>query len=276
MARRDPETNPAGFLGDELRRARVTAGFSSQDALASRLGFDRTVITKAESGDRPPTAEVLAAWCQACSLPGIPPDWVAGMAKRSGAATPAWFERWLQAEREALILRYWQPIIVPALFQTAEYARALLLAAQADTSDETIGALVSERLERRVIFDRLDPPNVVAVLDELVLRRLIGSAQVMHDQLTELAELSTRPYISMEVVPASVGANAGLGGAVNIASGNGEPDLVYMDAIKGQTTDSRELVHQAAVTFDRVRGDALPRGQSRDLILRLADELWKA
>ena len=276
MARRDPETHPAGFLGDELRRARVAAGFSSQDALASRLGFDRTVITKTESGDRPPTAEVLAAWCEACGLPGIPPDWVVGMARRSGGATPAWFERWLQAEREALILRYWQPIIVPALFQTAEYARALLLAAQTDTSDEAIGALVSERLERRAIFDRPDPPNVVAVLDELVLRRLIGSAQAMHDQLADLAELSTRSYISIEVVPASVGANAGLGGALNIASGDGDPDLVYMDAIKGQTTDSRELVRQAAVTFDRVRGDALPRGQSRDLILRLADELWKA
>jgi transcriptional regulator with XRE-family HTH domain len=276
MARRDPETHPAGFLGDELRRARVHAGFSSQDALASRLGFDRTVITKTESGDRPPTVEVLAAWCEACGLPGIPPDWVVGMARRSGSATPAWFERWLQAEREALILRYWQPIIVPALFQTAEYARALLLAAQTDTSDEAIGALVSERLERRAIFDRPDPPNVVAVLDELVLHRLVGSAQAMHDQLADLAELSTRSYISIEVVPASVGANAGLGGALNIASGDGNPDLVYMDAIKGQTTDSRELVRQAAVTFDRVRGDALPRGQSRDLILRLADELWKA
>jgi hypothetical protein len=65
--------------------------------------------------------------------------------------------------------------------------------------------LVSERMERRAIFGRPDPPNIVAVLDETVLRRLIGSAQVMHDQLTELAELSTRPYISIEVVPADVG-----------------------------------------------------------------------
>ena len=54
MARRDPETNPAAFLGGELRRARVAAGFSSQDALAARLGFDRTVIAKAETGLGPP------------------------------------------------------------------------------------------------------------------------------------------------------------------------------------------------------------------------------
>jgi ribosome-binding protein aMBF1 (putative translation factor) len=46
MPRRDPETHPAVFLGDELRRARVAAGFSTQDALAAKLGFDRTVITK--------------------------------------------------------------------------------------------------------------------------------------------------------------------------------------------------------------------------------------
>jgi hypothetical protein len=58
MARRDPETHPAGFLGDELRRARVAAGFSCQDPLASRLGFDRTVITKTQSGSgaQPPGA----------------------------------------------------------------------------------------------------------------------------------------------------------------------------------------------------------------------------
>jgi ribosome-binding protein aMBF1 (putative translation factor) len=53
MARRDPETDPRAFLGSELTRARKVAGFSSQDALAARLGFDRTVIAKPETGDRP-------------------------------------------------------------------------------------------------------------------------------------------------------------------------------------------------------------------------------
>jgi ribosome-binding protein aMBF1 (putative translation factor) len=55
MARRDPDTDPRAFLGRELHRARVAAGFSSQEALAARLGFDRTVIAKAETGDRAPS-----------------------------------------------------------------------------------------------------------------------------------------------------------------------------------------------------------------------------
>lgn len=55
---RDPETNPAAFLGAEIRRARLAAGFSSQDALAAKLGYDRSVIAKAETGERPPTPDV--------------------------------------------------------------------------------------------------------------------------------------------------------------------------------------------------------------------------
>jgi transcriptional regulator with XRE-family HTH domain len=273
----DPESNPAAFLGAELRRARVAAGFSSQDALAARLGYDRTVIAKAETGERPPSPDVADA-LQAELLPGWPDGLLrrwAGLARRADGPIPAWFEDWLAAEREAVTLRYWQPIIIPGLFQTAEYARALLLAAQTDVSDEAIDALVTARLERRAIFEKPDPPDVVVVLDEAVLHRLIGSPQVMYDQLAQMAEFSARSYISVQVVPAGNGANAGLGGALNIASGDGAPDVVHMDAVEGQTTERRALVRKAAVAFDRVRGDALSRGQSRDLILRLADELWK-
>jgi ribosome-binding protein aMBF1 (putative translation factor) len=68
MARRDPETNPAAFLGGELRRARVAAGFSSQDALAAKIGFDRTVVAKAETGERPPDRRGAGRM-----VPGMPP-----------------------------------------------------------------------------------------------------------------------------------------------------------------------------------------------------------
>jgi transcriptional regulator with XRE-family HTH domain len=253
----------------------MAAGFSSQEALAAKLGFDRSVVAKAETGERPPTAEVLDAWCVECQLDGDLFADLAKLARSADGPVPAWFETWLEAEREALTLKYWQPIIVPGLFQTADYARALLLAAQTDTSDEAIEALVTARMARQAIFDKPEPPDIVVVLDESVLHRLIGSPQVMHDQLVQLTELSTRPYISVQVVPAGNGANAGLGGALNIASVDGTPDVVHMDAVEGQTTELRTLVHKAAVTFDRVRGDALSRGQSRDLILGLADELWK-
>lgn len=275
MAARDPDSDPRGWLGRELTRARLAAGYKSQESLAVKLHTDRSVIGKAETGDRVPTADVLAEWCALC---GLDPDLFerfAALARRADGPIPAWFEDWLEAEREAQVLRYWAPIIVPALFHTDGYARALLLKAQTDTSDENIDAMVAAKLARRAIFDRPGPPDVTAVIDEAVLRRLVGSAEIMHEQLSLVADLATRPYIAVQVVPASNGANAGLGGPLNIASGDGIPDVIHMDGVpEGVTLETRATVRKAAVAFDRVRGDALSRGQSRDLILKVAEE-WK-
>src|ERR1700733_437224 len=105
MVRRDPETDPRARLGDELRRARIAAGFTSQETLAAKLGFDRTVITKAETGDRPPTPDVLAAWCHACHIDVDLFERWAALARRADGPVPSWFEDWLKAEREAQSLR---------------------------------------------------------------------------------------------------------------------------------------------------------------------------
>jgi len=233
------------------------------------------VITKAETGQRPPTVDLLAAWCQACGMPGELFTRLAVLARRGDGPVPTWFEDWLEAEGEAQSLRLWSPILIPGLLQTADYARALFLAEQTDTSDEAIGALVAARLERQAILDRAEAPDVVAVIDEAVLHRLIGSPPVMHDALAHIAELSRRPGVVVQVIPASHGASAGLGGAFDIAAADGMPDTPRMEAIVDQTTEKRSLVRKAAVAFDRVRADALPRDASRDLILKVADERWK-
>jgi transcriptional regulator with XRE-family HTH domain len=130
----DPESNPASFLGAELRRARLAAGFSSQEALAAKLGYDRSVIAKAETGERPPSPEVAAA-LQTELFPAGPDGLVirlATLARRADGPIPSWFESWLEAERTAHMLRLWSPMLVPGLLQTGEYARALFLATGLD------------------------------------------------------------------------------------------------------------------------------------------------
>jgi transcriptional regulator with XRE-family HTH domain len=274
MARRNPETDPRAFLGAELTRARKAAGFASQDALAARLGFDRTVIAKAETGDRPPTDDVLDAWCGACDLDRELFGRWAAFARRTDGPVPSWFEDYLEAERAAQSLLIWSPIVIPGLLQTAEYARVLLLAQQADTSDEAIDALVNARLDRQAIFDRADCPDVAVVLDEAVLHRLIGTPAIMHDVLVHVAEVALRPDIVIQVVPADKGANAGIGGAFDIASADGTPDMLRTDGVEDQTTENRPLARKHQAAFNRVRGDALSRDASRDLILKAA-ERWK-
>lgn len=138
---------------------------------------------------------------------------------------PSWFESWLEAEQGASMLKYWSPIIVTPIFQSAEYARGLLLAAQTDTSEDTIEALTNAKVARADILDRLEPPEVVALIDEQVLYRMIGSSKVMREQLLHIAELTERPNLCVQIVPTSVGATAGLGGDINLTTTDGVPDV---------------------------------------------------
>jgi transcriptional regulator with XRE-family HTH domain len=269
---RDPETDPRAYLGKMLRRARVKSGFSSQDALAAALEFDRSVVTKAESGDRVPSAEVLTAWCAVCGLDEELYEGLALLARRSDGPVPSWFEGWLDAEGKAHTLRLWSPLLLPGLFQAAEYARALYLAMGMD--EDAAEEQVSVRLGRQEILERSDPPQVVAVLYEAVLDHQVGSPQVMHDALIHVAELSQRPSVSVQVVPIDTGANAGLSGAFDLASGDGEPYLLRMDGVEDVTMESRSLVRKAASVFVRVQADALPRAASRAVILEKAEQ-WK-
>jgi hypothetical protein len=85
--------------------------WGSQDALAARRGYDRSVIAKAETGDRPPTPEVADA-LQAELFPHGPDGLVgrlARLARKHDGPIPDWFESWLGAERKAHTLRIWQP-----------------------------------------------------------------------------------------------------------------------------------------------------------------------
>jgi len=97
--------------------------------------------------------------------------------------------------------------------------------------------------------------------------RAFGSVQIMHDALVQVAEMSRLPYLVVQVVPAANGANAGLRGAFDIA-GDGMPDTLRTEGVEDQTIEKRSLVRKAAVAFDRVRADALPRGASQDLTAR--------
>jgi transcriptional regulator with XRE-family HTH domain len=274
---RDPRSDLGAWLGEELRRARLTAGYSSQDRLARELGFDRTVIAKAETGARPPSEDVAARLAEL--FPGLCNGLymqLAGVARRTVAPVPGWFTDWLAREGEATSIRIWQPIIIPGLLQTADYARALFVGERKSLDDDALDELVTARLARRVILDKPEPPHLWVVLDEAVLHRLIATPKTMHDQLLHLADVAERPYVSIQVVPANVGAHAGLACAFMIGSTDGAPDLLLVEAIEDQTIRDPDVVHKTAVAFDLVRGDALPRGASRDLILKVAEERWNA
>src|SRR5260370_5044709 len=157
---REPRSDLGVWLGEELRGARLAAGYTSQEQFAREIGFDRTVIVKAETGARPPSDDLAGKIAE--TFPGLCNGLyvqLATMARKSTGPIPGWFADWLDAERQAHALRIWQPLIVPGLLQTAEYARALFVAAGEDA--DRVEELIAARLERQAILDRPKPPQVV-------------------------------------------------------------------------------------------------------------------
>ncbi len=269
----DPSAGPLQFFGAELRRARAAAGLS-QDQLGQRLGYSGAQVGKVEMGERAPSQDFAQGCDQAFAESGGLFGRLYELARRWDGGYPSWFAEWIDSERRATSLCWWEPLLIPGLLQTADYSRAIL-AADPETAEDQLDELVAARQERQTIFDRADPPTLYAVLDEAVLHRLIGTRKVMYDQLLHLADTSCRSNITVQIVPAEVGAHCGLLGGFAIASFGNAAGTVYMESPdQGQTTEVPSVVRRLSRTFDTLRADALPRGASRDLIGKVAEERW--
>ena len=269
----DPSAGPLQFFGAELRRARAAAGLS-QDQLGQRLGYSGALVGKVEMGERAPSQDFAEGCDQTFPDAGGLFGRIYQLARRWDGGYPSWFAEWVDSERRATSLCWWEALLIPGLLQTADYARAIF-AADPETSDDRLEEQVAARLERQVIFDRPEPPILWALIDEAVLHRLIGSRKVMYDQLLHLADTSCRSNITVQVVPAEIGAHAGLLGGFAIASFGNAAGTVYMESpSQGQTTEAPSVVRRLSHRFDTLRADALPRGASRDLIGKMAEERW--
>jgi hypothetical protein len=271
----DPGQSPAHWFGKEFRRAREAAGMT-QGAFAAIVPCDVSLVSRIEGGELAPNEAFVAAMRR--TFPDR--DWLVRFCAASPrwnktTGVPKWFEDYLQHEREAHTLRLWHTSLIPGPFQTADYARELIRVVHPTATEERVDELIEARLKRQGMFEGSDAPNTLVVLNEAVLHHPIGSAKIMHDQLVHLAEMSTRPTISVQVIEARSGANPGLAGSFQIASVHGKPDLMLIEAVgEDQTVERAAFIQRVAVTFDRLRGYSLSCVASRDLMLKLAGEIW--
>ncbi|MGH3194043.1 MAG: helix-turn-helix domain-containing protein [Streptosporangiaceae bacterium] len=270
----DRAGTPAGVFGAELRYYRTRAGLSQKD-LAPRANVSHDVISKIETGERPPAEDFPSR------LDAVPElDTRGALARlwdhlKKGQKQRAygWFQEWADMEAEATVLRWYEPLIVPGLLQTEDYARAIL-SARPDGNLDDLDERVAARLARQAVLDRPDAPQLWCVLDEGVLHRAIGGSKIMRSQLYRLAEVAEHPKTTIQVIPAG-GAHAGLLGGFIIADLDGRPSMAYLEtAAQGQITDSPSVTAHVALSFDRLRAEALPWAASRDLIRKVAEERW--
>jgi len=272
----DQDGTPQGVFGAELRYHRERAGLS-QTELAALVTVSHDVISKIETGERPPAKdfpERLDAVPELDTRGGLARLWGNLRKGLKNRAIPGWFRPWAEVEAEATALRWYEPLLIPGLLQTEDYARAILAAGPGINGDD-LEDRVAGRMARQSVLERRDPPHLWCVLDEAVLRRPVGGAKVMRTQLEHLAGLAGRPRTTVQVIPASAGAHAGLLGAFIIADVDGSPSMVYLEtSAEGQDTDSPTVLAHVTLRFDTLRAEALPRAASRDLIMKVAEDRW--
>ncbi|GAA4936994.1 helix-turn-helix transcriptional regulator [Streptomonospora halophila] len=200
-------------LRTQLLRYRERAGLTTAQ-VAKELGWPQVKVSRLETGFKKSVtsdeldalldfyeeddAEVRASLHE-CARLAKERGWWARYRNLMSTALPDF-------ETEASVIKTYECQVVPGLLQTPDYAEAIFRA-NLVRSDEEIRERVSARLKRQEILNRVDPPAYWVILDEAALRRVVGSVEVMSQQLRHLTHMAARHNINIYVLPYSAGAH---------------------------------------------------------------------
>lgn len=256
------------FFARELRRARESAGMSQAQLATAIVGYSPSFVAMVETARRVPKPDFAQRCDQLFSTDGILGRLAEDLVCRDMPSE--WVGKWLTIESNATSLLSYQPLVVPGLLQTESYTREIIATSGRELDVEE---LVEARMERRGILSRPSPPMLVAVMDEGALRRPVGGAKVMDEQILHLLDMAERPRVLIQIVPFEVGAYAGLAGPFLIATSD-DKDVVYVDgALSGEVVQRSDDVATMKRLWEAVRAEALPKGKSIDLMAKVA-ETW--
>jgi transcriptional regulator with XRE-family HTH domain len=284
-------TVPRRQLGRYLRDLRSAAGLTVR-AAARELERSEPTIWRIESGLTSTRSVEVRVMCE---LYGATEEMTAALmalAKETkargwwqayGDVVPEWMDLYIGLEAAATRISWYENELVPGLFQTEGYARALIRLDLPDEGDEEVSRRVQLRLTRQAILRRpIDPPLLRVVIRESVLRCPVGGNEVMAAQLERLAKVSELPNVSLRVVPFAVGLHSGMiSGRFEILrfpiTGNGEesePPTVFSDLFTGALyLDRPHEVARYDQAFGQIWDNAMNEDASRTLLHEAAEEL---
>jgi transcriptional regulator with XRE-family HTH domain len=270
-AQRDPHTSPAiRAFATELEAWRTQAGLSKNE-FAKALGYTPQLIGQIEAAKNIPSkkfAEDVDTFFKTNGL--FVRLWKVLNDTRHIVSLPPSYPRYAELEKEASYVRTFCPLLLHGLFQTEDYAGAVMGAMDNHNVDE----LVAQRMERQVVLTRENPPQVLLTIDERVLRDVIGSKDIQRQQLKALIEASERPNITIDVVPQGRGYYPGLAGSFTILGFEDGTSVVYTESAgTGMLIEEPTRIAGYVVTYDVIRGYAHPFEESRALIRTVMEEL---
>lgn len=241
----------------------------NQDALAQAVYVSESLVRAWETGRRVPQPEHLAKLDEPFQTNGYLSRLREDLVQNE--RLPEYMGRWREIESQATTLLTYEPLLIPGLLQTSDYAREVIRASGRQIDD--IEEHINERLERQKVLAPEGGMMFVAILDEGVLHRQIGSAETMREQLQHVLTVADQPNAIIHVVPTGVGAYPGLAGGFVVASMDGSEFVYVDDAYSGDVIENHDEVATMKRVWETLRAEALPARQSYELIEK-AMEQW--
>lgn len=259
--------SPSEYLLRELRRRRKAAGMT-QTELGKKCFCSDTVVSGIETGTKPVTLDYLKLVDIALNTGGYFETLWTELVKDDAA--PVWFREWIEIERDAAFLRWFESAWLPGLLQTEAYARATL-AGEALSSEE-VDRLVASRIGRQAVLTQERPPLFVALFDVAAIQRLsVQTTPMMAEQIDYLVSCAEMPNVQVHVVPSGIGMYPGFGGPFIIAETREGARFAHVDSqLAAQITSRSDEIATLASRWERIRSSALPADQSLDLIKKAA------
>ena len=276
-------------LAAELRRLRERAGLTGDEA-AAKLGWSGSKISRIELHRigvkrddlaklldlyrvESPYREELQALASESTRVGRLESVVAGL--------PADYAEYLSAEDEARSIWNWDPLVVPGLLQTEDYARAVHAGYQSmfRLPPGDAERRITLRHMRQQLLTREPALELFIVIDESVLRRRFGDNAVMRRQLLRVTEVSEMPNVDVQVLPLGGDHPTTMGAFsyMQFPQVHDVPlrDIVSVEHLTGSYyLEDEEQTFRYRVTFEALREKSLDVTESRDLINRTAGDLW--
>lgn len=187
---------------------------------------------------------------------------------------PAWAEQYMDLEREALALSWFENQVLPGLLQTESYARAVFRSKVPVISKDEIEAQVLARTDRQSILHRTVPPTVSFIISEAILRDRLGGEEVHADTLRHLRTCASLPGITLQVMPLGRQTHAALAGPFILLETQDYQHLGYTETQRGsQLVADPDEVSILAQKYAMLRTQALNIEDTKGLLDRLLGEL---
>jgi transcriptional regulator with XRE-family HTH domain len=273
-------------LRDELRQARQDAGLT-QDAVAEQMDWSISKIIRIETGSVGISTNDLSALLRlyrvrdpqrvkeliARAKVGRKPTWWS----KYRTVLPSTYFQYIEYETSASIIRSYETVIVPGLLQTEEYANSVVRQYRSDFSDKKVSTLVEVRMRRQeLLLGRSDSPLLFFILDEAVIRRLLGDKGLRERQLERLLTIADKPEVTIEIIPFSIGLHAGMSDTFNILEFPGPAeDIMFFESVRDAifSYDATDEVTKYRERFEELRRISLGPKGTLDYLRKATDEI---